>query len=97
MGLNFLNQTNNIALAKDTAGHAVRVKQLKSINLFTGTDITHRHTGGMRHRKRRTATHIGISLGQDATGQIHLRVEAFGYLQRHLARHGIEYQQPLTG
>ena len=91
----FLNQRNNIALAKNTARQACRIKGIKPVKLFTDTEEFDRQACHRAHRKRCAAAPVAIHAGEHKACQLQALIKALGRLNRILSSQSIGHQQGL--
>ena len=55
-----------------------------------------RLAGDLAHRERRAAARIAVGLGEDDAGQVERRAEGARGIDRVLAGHGVDDEQPLV-
>ena len=97
LGLRLLNECQEVTHAQDARGHALRVKDIEILELFTGGGKHDGLAGNFTDRQRRTTTGVTVQLGEDDTGEVHAVTECLGGLDGVLTNHGIDDEEDFVG
>ena len=91
--LSFLNQRQHIAHAENSAGHTVRMKLLKTVQLFADTGEFDGDSSDRANTERRTTAGVAVELREDHTVEFERFVERFGTVDCVLPGHGVADEQ----